>query len=59
MGNTSEPTQCVALQETQERQIRFLGWKDPLEGPQYSCLETPMDRGAWRAPVHGVAESRT
>ena len=24
---------------------------------QYSCLENPMDRGAWRAAVHGVAES--
>ena len=22
--------------------------------PQYSCLENPMDRGAWRAAVHGV-----
>ena len=27
--------------------------------PQYSCLENPMDRGAWRATVHGVAKSRT
>ena len=26
---------------------------------QYSCLETPMDRGAWWAIVHGVAKSRT
>ena len=26
---------------------------------QYSCLENPMDRGAWRAIVHGVARSRT
>ena len=26
---------------------------------QYSCLENPMDRGAWRAAVHGVAEGRT
>ena len=26
---------------------------------QYSCLETPMDRGAWWAAVHGVTESRT
>ena len=26
---------------------------------QYSCLENPMDRGAWRAMVHGIAESRT
>ena len=24
---------------------------------QYFCLENPMDRGAWRATVHGVAES--
>ena len=24
---------------------------------QYSCLENPMDRGAWRTTVHGVAES--
>ena len=26
---------------------------------QYSCLENPMDRGAWSATVHGVAKSRT
>ena len=26
---------------------------------QYSCLENPMDGGAWWATVHGVAESRT
>ena len=27
--------------------------------PQYSCLENPTDRGAWRALVHGVAQSWT
>ena len=26
---------------------------------QYSCLENSMDRGAWRATVHGVAKSQT
>ena len=31
------------------------GNSNPL---QYSCLENPMDRGAWQATVHGVAKSR-
>ena len=26
---------------------------------QYSCLENPMDKGAWRATVPGVARSQT
>ena len=26
---------------------------------QYSCLENPMDGGAWKAAVYGVAEGRT
>ena len=33
------------------------GWKgNPL---LYSCLENSMDRGAWRALVHGVTKSQT
>ena len=32
------------------------GYGNPL---QYSCLENPMDRGAWWATVHGVTKSRT
>ena len=32
------------------------GNENPL---QYSCLENPMDRGAWKATVHGVARSWT
>ena len=26
---------------------------------QYSCLENPMDRGAWWAIVHGVTKNQT
>ena len=26
---------------------------------QYSCLENPMDKGAWQATVHGVPKSQT
>ena len=40
------------------------GWgRSPGEGNgnplQYSCPENPMDRGAWQATVHQVAQSRT
>ena len=41
----------------QETQVQSLSWEDSLEEEmptQYSCLENPMDRGAWRATVHGV-----
>ena len=33
----------------------------PREGYplQYSCLENPMDRGAWQATVHGVTKNWT
>ena len=39
------------------------GWgRSPGEGNgnplQYTCLENPMDGGAWWATVHGVAKSR-
>ena len=35
---------------------KAIGEDNPL---QYSCLENPMDGGAWWAVVHGVAQSRT
>ena len=48
--------------------VRSLGQKDPLEegmaggrnnNPlQYSCLENPTDRGAWRALIQRVANSQ-
>ena len=50
-----------AMQEPQETWVWNLGWKEPPEGEhgnplQYSCLENAMERGAWRATVHGVAK---
>ena len=48
------------MQETQDTLVWSLGGgKSPGEengNPlQYSCLENPMDKGAWQAPVHRVA----
>ena len=57
--------QCVKnLPAMQETWVRSLGWQDPLEegvATHSSILawRLPMDRGAWRATVHGVAKSRT
>ena len=52
-----------AMQETQETGSIPGSGRSPGGGHgnpvQYSCLETPMDRGAWRATVHGVAQSQT
>ena len=50
--------------EMQEMWVQSLGWEHSLEEEmanpfQYSCLGNSMDRGAWRAVVHGVAESQT
>ena len=50
---------------SEETQVRSLGQEDPLEKERkgnpllYSCLENPMDRGAWRPTVHGVPKSRS
>ena len=47
----------------QRRRLGFDPWDSPGEGNgtplQYSCLQNPMDRGAWQVTVHGVPESRT
>ena len=51
------------MQVMQETRIRFLGQEDSPErgngNPlQYSCLENPVDRGAWQAMVNGAAKSQ-
>ena len=39
--------------------MSFMGEEGNGNPLQYSCLENPMDGGAWEAAVHGVAKSRT
>ena len=52
------------LPAVQESWILSMGWEDPWRRKwhliQFSCLENPMDRGAWQPTGHGVSkESET
>ena len=52
------------VQVTQDTRVQPLGWEDALEtgkATHSSILSwrIPVDRGAWRATVHGVTKSRT
>ena len=52
------------MQETQELKLQSLGQEGPLEKEMAAhssilAWRNPMDRGAWRATVHGVAKSWT
>ena len=54
----------VVVVQAPEHWLRSCGiWTELLRGNgtplQYSCLENPMDGGAWWAAVHGVAKSQT
>ena len=57
---------CLPMHKTegmQEKRVQSLGQEDSPGGEhgnifQYSCLENPMDKGAW-ATVHRVAKSQT
>ena len=40
------------------QKVKFT-WRKLCNPLQYSCLENPMDRGAWRATVHEVTKSQT
>jgi len=63
-SGSSEVKNLPAMQEMQgdTSSIPGLG-RSPGEGNgnplQYSCLENPMDRGAWWVTVHGVAKEST
>ena len=52
------------LPAMQETRIPSLGWEDALEKEMAThssilAWQIPMDRGAWRAAVHGVTKSWT
>ena len=54
----------LPMQKTQKRLesdpwVEKIPWRRAWNPLQYSCLENPMDRGAWRAGVQGVAKSPT
>ena len=61
-GTSGKESKCNAGDTRDEASIlrsgRSLGGRhgNPF---QYSCLENPMDRGAWQATVHGFAQSQT
>ena len=50
-GNAGDPGSIPEFRRSSGK-----GNGNPL---QYSCLESPMDRGSWQATVHGVAKNYT
>ena len=58
------PQRVKNLSAMWETWVQSLGWEDPLEESTatHSSLlawRIPMERGAWKAAIHGVAKSRT
>ena len=45
------------MQETQKTWIQPPGQGDSVEEEMANSMENSMDRGAWRATVHGVAKT--
>ena len=52
---TEEPG---GLQSMGSQRVRY-NWASNGTPLQYSCLENPMDGGAWKAAVHGITEGRS
>ena len=60
-ANDKEPT-CQFRRRKRRGFDPWVGkipWRRKCHPLQYSCLGNPMDRGAWRATVHGVTKSGT
>ena len=49
-----------AMQETWVQSVvRKIPWRRKWQPLQYSCLENPMDKEAWKTTVHGITKSWT
>ena len=66
IGKDRIPRWCLVVKNpsVSTEDLRDLGWIPGLGGGlgnplQCSCLENPVDRGAWRARVHWVTKSQT
>ena len=58
-GSESKESDCSAGDTRDPGSVPGSGVNGNGNPLHYSCLENPMDRGAWRATLHGVAKSRT
>ena len=60
LKGTFWPSQCLIVGVKSFSDLYPFGLGEGNGTPlQYSCLENPMDAGAWWAAVHGVAKNRT
>ena len=57
-GSLSKESACNAGGPGLTALIRKIPWKRNGNPLLYSCLGNPMDRGAWKATVHGVTRVR-
>ena len=57
-GLDGEESTCQCRRPGFDPWVGKIPWRRKWQPRQYSCLENPMDRGAWRATVHGTAKSQ-
>ena len=62
-GTSGKPVNARDLRDADSIPGSVLNWLIPWrrawQALQYSCLENLMDRGAWKATVHGMTKSKT
>ena len=58
-GDNGKESACQCRRCEFDPWVGKIPWRRKWQPLQDSCLENPMDRGAWRATVQGVAKSQT